>query len=108
MMIWSKMLATDAKQFWIVLFSVFIFANVADFITTKACLDLTGYNVEVNPLLRVAMISFGIYVLIPMKAAACGVVWLFRGKINNRTLLIASTAFSALAVNNAFQYMRLV
>ena len=91
------------NQFWIVLFGVFIFANAGDFITTKTALDLVAHEAELNPLLRVLMASFGIYALLAMKSLACGVVWLFRRKINNRTLQAANIAFSALAVNNAIQ-----
>jgi hypothetical protein len=104
----SQVLSTDKEGVWVILFCVFILVNAADFITTKVCLDLTGLEAEVNPVLRIVMASFGIYALVPMKTAACGVVWLFRQKINTRTLLAANIAFSALAVNNALQYSKLM
>ena len=104
----TQVLSTDKEVVWVILFGVFILANAADFITTKVCLDLTGLGAEVNPLLRIVMASFGIYALVLMKTAACGVVWLFRQKINTRTLLASNIAFSALAVNNALQYSKLM
>lgn len=87
-----------------VLFALFVVVNCLDYYSTKLLVDLGGPSVEVNPIMRWAIILMGTFGMIVMKSAVLGIMWWFREHIRLRVLVILNIIFVGVVVNNFINY----